>query len=174
MSMFVRFEHIAAILILALRISVGSLTGLLITIIRASVVCRSLPPTLRISVSPLEITDAQIIYASGRDVPLRDTGGFYVGSNLRPVSVIDPRRDQRQLSHHSGHSDIYDERQKPTHSRRLHFFDVGQLPASVFGSLLRAVEPEQHEEPSVWGCRNPIGLFAFWCLWTEVDIDASV
>jgi hypothetical protein len=34
--------------------------------------------------------------------PTRDTGGFNVGSNLRPVSVIDPRRDQRQLSHHSG------------------------------------------------------------------------
>jgi hypothetical protein len=30
----------------------------------------------------------------GREVPETDTGGFKVGRNLRPVSVIDPRRDQ--------------------------------------------------------------------------------
>jgi hypothetical protein len=38
--------------------------------------------------------DTEITCASGREVPLRDTGGFKVGSNLRPVSVIDPRGDQ--------------------------------------------------------------------------------
>jgi hypothetical protein len=33
-------------------------------------VCRSQPPAMSFSVSPLEITDAQILYASGRDVPI--------------------------------------------------------------------------------------------------------
>jgi hypothetical protein len=66
-------------------------------------VCRLLPPTLRISVSPLEKTDAQIQVARVGFVPTRDTGGFNVGFNFRPVSVIDPRRDQRQVSHHSRH-----------------------------------------------------------------------
>ena len=42
--------------------------GLLTVITRASV-CRSLPPTLRISVSPLEETDARIPLTRGRDVP---------------------------------------------------------------------------------------------------------
>ena len=62
----------------------------------------SAPCATPFSVS-LEITDAQIQLTRGRVVPTRDTGGFNVGSNLRPVSVIDPRRDQRQLSHQSCH-----------------------------------------------------------------------
>jgi hypothetical protein len=38
--------------------------------------------------------DAQTSRPRVSDVPTRDTGGFNVGSNLRPVSVIDPRGDQ--------------------------------------------------------------------------------
>jgi hypothetical protein len=39
------------------------------------------------SVSPLEKTDAQILYASGRDVPVTDTRGMEVGGNLRSIAV---------------------------------------------------------------------------------------
>jgi hypothetical protein len=46
-----------------------------------------------VSVSPLEKADAQILLARVGFVPTRDTGGFKVGRNIRPVSVIDPRRD---------------------------------------------------------------------------------
>jgi hypothetical protein len=66
-------------------------------------VCRFRPPATHFSVSPMEKTDAQILFARGGKVPTTDTGGFKAGSNLRPVSVIDPRRDQRQLSHQSSH-----------------------------------------------------------------------
>jgi hypothetical protein len=59
-------------------------------------------------------------------------------------------------------------------STSLHFFDVGQLPASVLGSLLRAVETEEHEEPSIGGRWDPVGLFASGSRWAKVDIDASV
>jgi hypothetical protein len=48
-------------------------------------------------------TDLHFQSSNYRFVPETDTGGFKAGSNLRPVSVIDPRRDQRQLSHLSGH-----------------------------------------------------------------------
>jgi hypothetical protein len=65
--------HKATILNLALRISVGSLTGLLTVILSVSVVCRSRPPTMRCSVSPLEKTDARNPLTSGRVVPRRDT-----------------------------------------------------------------------------------------------------
>jgi len=39
---------------------------------RASAVCRSLPPTMCFSVSPLEKTDPQIPFTRGRDVPETD------------------------------------------------------------------------------------------------------
>jgi hypothetical protein len=51
----------------------------------------------------VERADPQISGSGVSYVPIRDTGGFNVGSNLRPVSVIDPRRDQRQLSLQSSH-----------------------------------------------------------------------
>jgi hypothetical protein len=40
--------------------------------------CRLLPPTLRISVSPLEKTDAQIQVASGGFVPTADSRNIEV------------------------------------------------------------------------------------------------
>jgi hypothetical protein len=46
--------------------------------------CRSLPPTMQFSVSPLEKTDAQIHYVSGRVVPTAGTDGLNASDNLRP------------------------------------------------------------------------------------------
>jgi hypothetical protein len=42
-----------------------------------------------------QIADTQIFRSGVSYVPETDTVGFKAGSNLRPVSVIDPRRDQR-------------------------------------------------------------------------------
>jgi hypothetical protein len=41
----------------------------------------------------VEKADTQIALPRVCKVPTRDTGGFKVGSNLLPVSIIDPRRD---------------------------------------------------------------------------------
>jgi hypothetical protein len=61
--------------------------------------CRSLPPTIRLPVSPLEKTDSRRGNLGFREVPTADTHRIRVGGNLRPVPVIDPRRDRRQQSH---------------------------------------------------------------------------
>jgi hypothetical protein len=52
-----------------------------------TLMCRSLPPTLRISVSPLEKSDAQIQMARVGFVPTTDPRSMEVRDNLRPVSV---------------------------------------------------------------------------------------
>jgi hypothetical protein len=51
---------------------------------RVSVVCRLLPPTHRVSVSPMEIADARIQLARGREVPKEDPQLAELGGNLRP------------------------------------------------------------------------------------------
>jgi hypothetical protein len=66
-----------------LRASQSDRYRLLVEIIQASVVCRSLPSTLRISVSPLGKTDAQIQVTRVGFVPTRDTRCKILGSKLR-------------------------------------------------------------------------------------------
>ena len=43
---------------------------------------------MHFSVSPLEKTDAQILYASGRDVPTADPQRMKVGGNHRIIASI--------------------------------------------------------------------------------------
>jgi hypothetical protein len=47
--------------------------------------------------------DTENAYARVGFVPTADPHRMNVGGNFRSVSVIDPRRDQRQLSHHCSH-----------------------------------------------------------------------
>jgi hypothetical protein len=51
--------------------------------IRVSGVCRLLPPTHCVSVSPMEIADARIQLARGREVPTRDTDDLKASDGLR-------------------------------------------------------------------------------------------
>jgi hypothetical protein len=52
--------------------------------LRASLVCRSLPPALHVSVSLLEKADAQIPLASVSDVPETDTDDLKASDDFRP------------------------------------------------------------------------------------------
>jgi hypothetical protein len=55
-------------------------------VVSVFVQCRKPPPTIRFSVSPLEITDAQIQLARVGFVPETDTRSIKVGVNLRPTA----------------------------------------------------------------------------------------
>jgi hypothetical protein len=50
---------------------------------------RKLPPTTRVSVSPMERTDTQIQVARVGFVPVTGTGRMKAGGNIRPKAAID-------------------------------------------------------------------------------------
>jgi hypothetical protein len=60
---------------------------------RASVVCRMPPPTMHLSVSPLEKIDAQIQLTSVGFVPATDPRSIGLGGNHWPLS--DPRQEKK-------------------------------------------------------------------------------
>jgi hypothetical protein len=67
-------------------------------VIWASVVCRSQPPAIHFSVSPLEITDAQMPLARGRVVPTTDPRSMEVISKSLSGRAINSHKKPRTVA----------------------------------------------------------------------------